>query len=287
MRGWVHKKETGETFEKFGFPKEEIETYFSRRGQVTEARGIRKEYYDMVPKGNAIRDLLGAITNIETTLSNVYVLFFDGDGQIPYDSEHSPIFPLLKELKNGRDVIFGCRGGKYGIGSPRSAIEKFELFLVSNKYGIHLPDGQCGCWGFKARILDGIALRAQGFEIELDLLTSCLRRKIYLDFIHTPVESELGSEFKAVDHQRKLFFLAERFQWDREFTIKKRDEYLKNETLPQSYIEMIETTDWPYIDPRESNQLDRLVSTKKVVPACLGKCGLECLCGSDCRLIDF
>ncbi len=285
MKRAFYEKEMKAKLEKLGFPEEQCKTYFPCVGEMLETAGIRRQYYAKTEKGNAIRVILESIKDTERTLSNVYVVLFDGDGQIPYDPKYSPIFKILTELKNGKEIILGCRGGKYHMGSDRQTIEKFELFLVSSKYGIHLPDGQCGCCGFKAKILDEVALRSQGFEIELDLLTSCLRGKIYPYFSHVQVKPELKSEFDIIDHQRKLIFLTERFQWDRKFVIKKRGEYLENEKLPQDYVNMIETTDWPYIDAREGNLFNPLVPKKKVTPVCLERCETECKCGPEIRLI--
>ncbi len=95
----------------------------------------------------------------------------DGDFDINPDN----IFTVLSKLKEDKKMVFSCRGGKFGLGNLRNMIERFELYLVEARYSVSLPDGQCGCWGFKANLYPNkIRLSADDFEIELDVLINGL-----------------------------------------------------------------------------------------------------------------
>ena len=181
------------------------------------------------------------------------------------------------------DIVFACRAGKYGISDIRANIEKFELFLLSSKYGVYLPDGQCGCWGFKTDILEKIPLIAKSFEIELDLLSACLRNRIFLHYMYAAIEGDdQESEFNPKDHEKKLSFLIERLEWNREFVFKRYGEYAKEHgELPEGYVELLRTIDWPDIPVEKENQFNHFIPTYKLLPGCLKRCDIiECVCSS-------
>ncbi|ODS36158.1 hypothetical protein BEH94_08425 [Candidatus Altiarchaeales archaeon WOR_SM1_SCG] len=214
LKNWFKRNETKDEIEKLGFSMNDLELCFLCRGYDNQQEGIHRRYYGVVTKGRAIRDKIEGIKNEEKSIYGNYLIFFDGDGQIPFES----FLDILKQLsKKEINVVFACRRGNYGISNEWVNIQKFELFLLSSKYGVYLPDGQCGCWGFKTDILSRIPLIAKGFEIELDILSACLKNRILPTYIKTTIGNSEESTFEPIDHLIKLDFLIQKLEWNKEF----------------------------------------------------------------------
>lgn len=281
LRNWFTSDKTREEIEKLGFNKNDVETYFIGRGCENQQGGIYKRYDGMVAKGTAVRDKIEGIKNEEKSVYGNYIIFFDGDGQIPFES----FFDILKQLsKKEVEAVFACRCGNYGISNERANIEKFELFLLSGKYGVYLPDGQCGCWGFKTDILSRIPLIARGFEIELDILSACLKNRILPAYISVGIEDSEESNFNPADHIFKLDFLIQKLEWNKEFVLKKYSEFVKKHgELPEGYVDILKNKiDWPDIIPEKENQTEFFIRQGKLIPSCLNKCSInnKCPCQS-------
>ena len=219
---------------------------------------------------------ISTIIDEEQTLTGHYFIMFDGDGQIPKES----FFTILKELlEDEQHVVFGCRANKPGINIERAMIEEFELYLLAVKYGVYLPDGQCGCWGFRTSILKRIRqLTAKGFEIELDLLTSCLTTFVP-SFFYVPVSYGGESQFQSKDHERKLYFLADYLQLSKDFVLEKYLEFKKQfkEQPSFNYGELIMEMGWPLIED-EADNLEPIIPSKIIIPRCSGGCDVKCEC---------
>ncbi len=287
LREWFTRDKTKEEIEKLGFSVNDLDTYFLCRGHENQQGGIHKRYYGMVNKGTAIRDKIEGIKNEEKSVYGNYLIFFDGDGQIPFGS----FLDILKQLsKKEVNAVFACRGGNYGISNERANIEKFELFLLSSKYGVYLPDGQCGCWGFKTDILSRIPLIARGFEIELDILSACLKNRILPTYISAIIEDSEESNFNSFDHIFKLDFLIQKLEWNKEFVLKKYSEFVEKQgKLPEEYIDILKNKiDWPDIIPERENQTEFFIPQGKLIPPCFNKCNMnnECPCQSK-PILEF
>lgn len=278
LRKWFFEEEQIKKLEELGFSIDDLEPYFVGRQDSTEIANIRKEYVDIVQKGTAIRDKISTIVDEEQTLTGHYFIMFDGDGQIPKES----FFTILEELLDKeKHVVFACRADKPGIKIERAVIEDFELYLLTVKYGVYLPDGQCGCWGFKTSILKEIRqLTAKGFEIELDLLTSCLKHPTFIpSFFYVPISYVGESQFRSKDHERKLYFLADHLQLSKDFVLGKYQEFKKQFKKQPSfdYEELIRGMDWPLIED-DSDKLEHIIPSKMIIPRCSGGCKVECKC---------
>lgn len=156
---------------------------------------------DKTQKGVSVRQKLDSIERDDHN----FVVYIDGDEDIQFDY----VFDILEILRSNSDIniCLSCRQGKFGLGEVRNNIERFELSLIEQKYGINLPDGQCGCWGLKAPLLNSLSLTAIGFEIELDILISALDAKENPYYIPVKLNKISPTTFNEKEHRAKLNFL--------------------------------------------------------------------------------
>lgn len=219
---FLHSGETGKRIKKeIGLDPEGLESYALSRKDHEIIGNIKKEKIGIVQKGDAIRDKIESIKTEEGQISGHFFIMFDGN-QIPYES----FFVVLNQLVNEKkSVVFACRSDSPGISQERKDIEDFELFLLEKKYRVKLPDGQCGCWGFRTDDLYKIAVCGSGFEIELDILTSFLDNKILSSFVHIPVESPKVSDFDPIHNIDKMFYLADKLRLTKDFVLNAMEEF--------------------------------------------------------------
>lgn len=259
-------------------------TALSRNSELGSP-GFKTKFYDITPKGSAITAALSSIKNEYEDYLHHYFVYFDGDGQIPFDIP----FSILKQLKKEKEkFVIGCRSGRPGIHPERYLIEKFELFLIEHKFGVYLRDGQCGCWGFQTEVLKKYFPTGKGFDIELDVLSNFLRHHIYPSYVYTPVKYKEDTTFKAKDHEKKLYYLIERLEWTREYILSLSKKFSKKyNNLPKKYRQLLKNIDWPIVNHIEKNQQTRLFKNNIVIPLCnCGNCKIECECGKKIRTIQ-
>lgn len=119
-------------------------------------------------KGRALR--LG----IERSLGDVLV-FLDADGQD--DPKEIPL--LLDALVAGADLVVGSRFlGHFepgGITTLNRYGNQFLTWVANVLFGVRLTDTQAGFRAVRRSLLDRLALRAQHYDIETDLLLQAIR----------------------------------------------------------------------------------------------------------------
>jgi len=196
-------------------------------------RGVK--VVDKVPKGAIIR--LAFESN--KSEMNDYLVVIDGDGQIP----RKHILDIIKQLVNGIPAVLSCRKNKPGIGEPRNAVEKFELFLLTQAFGNDLPDGECGLWGFDKNTFEKIYLSADGFEIELDLLTELLTKKIKFGFVYVDVLESKDTTVGSDNDKKKLIFLRKKLGFGKDFISYMSEKFEINTALPTDYKQTIRSLD--------------------------------------------
>lgn len=188
-----------------------------------------------VPKGKIIRLALEA----NKSEKNDYLISIDGDGQIP----RKHILDILKQLVNGVPAVLSCRKNKSGIDETRNSVEKFELFLLSQAFGSNLPDGECGLWGFNKNTFERIFLSANGFEIELDVLTELLSKKIKFGFVRTDVSESKITTVGPDNDENKLIFLREKLGFGKDFIFSMSEKFEAHTALPTEYKKVIQSLD--------------------------------------------
>jgi hypothetical protein len=155
----------------------------------------------LVPKGIVIRlhifSMLDEIDNIGGyhLRDDAVYAFIDGSGAFQFESLRLVLRTLLSNDET--DVSLGTRpNDEVGMPQWRKAVEEFEHYILFHRFEDRLrvsypkldptrrvlPDGQAGCWAFRARAARNLALTARGYEIEIDLLFSAVLAGLRIDF---------------------------------------------------------------------------------------------------------
>jgi len=124
-------------------------------------------------KGDAIREgieLLGSTSDI--------IVIIDGD------NTYSPkeVFSLLEEVKNGADMAIGSRFLGYMEKESMSRLNKWGNklfnFLLNRLFNSKITDLNSGFRAIRVSTLREIDLRSKGFEVEAELTTKFLKKKL-------------------------------------------------------------------------------------------------------------
>jgi hypothetical protein len=210
------------------------------------------------PKGKGI---VGVLKNVDVA-PNI-VLVCDGSGKIPYDQ----IIKLFRELISDQSVacVMGDRTSNLAISYPRYLIERFEIFVLRTYLGCNknVSDGQCGLWGFRYGKLSingseyEIKLTAEGYEIEIDLLSEVLEQKLNYSFIEVmlPHSSELPSTaFTYSDNITKMKFIIRKYPDMRDKLLS----YLKQFEHTEEYLKLINKKDSVEVWNKYGRDLEKL-----------------------------
>lgn len=165
------------------------------------------------------------------------IVYMDGN-QIKFDN----LFNILNFIKkNDKCFVTSCRLNGMGISGERGVIERFENFLLSQKYGLpHLPDAQCGCWGFRGDYLKEMlaSLKSDTFEIELEVMNFFLERGKMPAYIGMDVGTPEDTTFNEKHSIPKLLKLSHWLQFNRKKLIELAEKFQKKycTMLPPKYI---------------------------------------------------
>lgn len=142
-----------------------------RTGEVARAGGgivLRHEVNR--GKGGALK------TGFAWALANGYdgVITLDADGQhLP-----SEIPKFLRERESGgADLIIGGRAHLFQHMLPRRRnANRFSAWCISKCAGVHVPDSQSGFRYYSADLIRAMKLRADGFDMESEVIVRAGRR---------------------------------------------------------------------------------------------------------------
>ena len=139
------------------------------------------------------------------------------------------------------EAVMSCRKNGLGISSERAQIEKFELYLLSQLYGIDLPDGQCGLWGLKGDFLQRAYLSADGFEIELDTNSVKSKPKAKFGFIPVRISESETTTFNVQSHRKKIVFICQKLGIGKDLIMALANKFEERNCakLPVEYIDML------------------------------------------------
>lgn len=165
------------------------------------------------PKGRGILDSLKNMSKPPD-----FVIVCDGSGKIPYKY----IVDVFQELTSDSSswCVMANRTNNKAISQARYLIERFEIYSLKqcHNHTKEIPDGQCGLWGFRFGkfndngIQKEIKLSGEGYEIELDLLSEILSKKINYSFINVELpEAEVKTSFRSEDNIKKMKFLMKKY----------------------------------------------------------------------------
>ncbi len=168
-----------------------------------------------VPKGKG-EGILDCLKNVAIVPD--FVIACDGSGAIPFE-DIVDIFEVLVS-DSSMACVMANRIGNKSINDSRYLIERFEIFslikLFNHKKGI--PDGQCGLWGYrhgKLKINDTeteIKLTGIGYEIELDLVSEVVEKKLEYSFVDINLPPrQVSSSFDYANNLKKFKFIISKY----------------------------------------------------------------------------
>jgi glycosyltransferase involved in cell wall biosynthesis len=154
-------------------------------------------------KGLAIRSAIAALAGRGFT----HALLLDGDMQhLPNEA------PRLLEAaaRTGADVVIGERQfDRASMPASRYQANRIGSRALSWFVGARFHDTQCGYRVFKLAALDGLVLRARGYEIETEMLVKLSRRGARMTTVPvTAVYAGQRSKLRPVRDTTKTCFLA-------------------------------------------------------------------------------
>ncbi|MCR4392981.1 MAG: glycosyltransferase family 2 protein [Dehalococcoidales bacterium] len=139
-----------------------------RTREIALSRGARVLIEPRSGKGRAIRT---ALDDIKAD----YIFMLDGDYTYP-----TTYIPAMLEALEKYPVVIGSRlKGKREKGALRlvNFIGNHLLTLLANLlYGTRISDLCTGFWGFRREVIQSLDLKADGFQIEAELLTQIARK---------------------------------------------------------------------------------------------------------------
>jgi glycosyltransferase involved in cell wall biosynthesis len=154
-------------------------------------------------KGHAIRSAFAALATRDYT----HALLLDGDMQhLPSEA------PRLLEAaaSTGADVVLGERRfDREAMPASRYQANRLGSRVLSWFVGSRFQDTQCGYRVVRLAALDGIALRARGYDIETEILVKLARRGARMTTVPiTAVYAGQRSKLRPVRDTTKTCFLA-------------------------------------------------------------------------------
>ena len=223
-------------------------------------------------KGEAIRFALDdAKINLKTISKDDVIVYMDGN-QINYDDS----FKMIELIKNKKHpFVTACRHNGMGIDAERGVIERFENYLVSQRYGLpHLPDVQCGCWAFSGDFFEEISktFESEGFEIELELMNYFLGKGIYPAYVGMDIGKPKDTTFRPQHSLPKLMRLSNWLKFNSKilYTLAESFQKIYNVLLPPQYIGSFQNIEIYSDEPAKNIQLWKKWR------------GINCTCESKC-----
>ncbi len=154
-------------------------------------------------KGHAIRSALAVLADRDFT----HALLLDGDMQ--HLPDEAPLL-LAAAAERGADVVLGERRfDRETMPASRYQANRLGSRVLSWFVGIRFQDTQCGFRVLRLAALEGISLRARGYDIETEMLVKLARRGARMTTVPiTAVYAGQRSKLRPVRDTTKTCFLA-------------------------------------------------------------------------------
>ena len=165
--------------------------------EIAQRAGARVLRQSGRGKGQAIREAFHRIRSD-------YVFVLDGDGTYPGSAAPS----FLDSLEAGADIVMGRRvwlsTGQNGwiqlIGN------QFLTRSANILFGTQVRDLCTGMWAFQGHVTRDLVLRANGFDIEANILAWCARTGYEIQEVPIPyVPRDSGSKLRPVRDGTRIF----------------------------------------------------------------------------------
>jgi glycosyltransferase involved in cell wall biosynthesis len=154
-------------------------------------------------KGHAIRSAIAALAGRDYT----HALLLDGDMQ--HLPDEAPLL-LAAVAESGADVVLGERRfDRKAMPASRYQANRIGSRVLSWFVGSRFQDTQCGYRVLRLAALEGISLRARGYDIETEMLVKLSRRGARMTTVPvTAVYAGQRSKLRPVRDTTKTCFLA-------------------------------------------------------------------------------
>ena len=138
--------------------------------EIAEEQGANVILQDGRGKGDGVRK---AFSHADTD----YLFMLDADGTYP----SSYILQMLKKLEKGDDIVLGSRmEGEIQEGAMTSTNyfgNRMLTLLANALYGTRISDVCTGLWGFNSKVIKGLDLNSNHFEIEAEMFATAVKNK--------------------------------------------------------------------------------------------------------------
>jgi glycosyltransferase involved in cell wall biosynthesis len=154
-------------------------------------------------KGHAVRAGIAALSPRDFT----HVLIMDGDMQhLPAEAPRL----IQAALETGADLVLGERRfGREAMPASRYHANRWGSRVLSWFVGIPLRDTQCGFRVVRLAALDGLPLRARGYDIETEMLVKLWRRGARITSVPvSAVYAGQASKLRPIRDTTRTCFLA-------------------------------------------------------------------------------
>jgi glycosyltransferase involved in cell wall biosynthesis len=146
-------------------------------------------------KGSALRS--GFAWALEHGFAGIVTM--DGDGQ------HDPTaIPLLASAaaERGADILIASRADQFRqMAGLRSAWNRFGSWCMERRTGFVITDSQSGFRYYSARLLRGVDLQADGYDLEMEVLLKAWRGGFRIESL--PVAARVA-DGRATSHFRAV-----------------------------------------------------------------------------------
>ena len=146
-------------------------------------------------KGAALR------TGFAWALANGFsgVITLDSDGQ--HDSSAIP-FLASQAIARGSDILIASRKTQFEeMAGLRRYWNRFGVWCVQKRIGVSIGDSQSGFRFYSVRLLSGVELEGEGYEMEMEVLMKAWRKGFRIDSVSVPARVADG---RATSHYRAV-----------------------------------------------------------------------------------
>jgi len=127
------------------------------------------------------------------------VVTLDSDGQ--HDPSAIP-FLVATAVEQGVDILIASRKSQFEeMAGLRRYWNRFGVWCLQKKTGFSISDSQSGFRYYSARLLSGVQLAAEGYELEMEILMKAWRKGFRINSVPVPARVADG---RATSHYRAV-----------------------------------------------------------------------------------
>jgi glycosyltransferase involved in cell wall biosynthesis len=155
-------------------------------GEIARGQGVRVVPVPRQGKGHAVRTAFATLRDYDV------VVLTDGDGTYPADAAPLLVGPVIE---NAADMAIGARQSAPGAGAM-TLTRGVGNRLISAAFNLLIGRGNAdllsGYRAFNRRFRTTVELRSSGFEIEVELATEAVSRRLRIVEIEVPYHPRIA-----------------------------------------------------------------------------------------------